>query len=104
MKKFRKGDKVIVISGRSKGIEGEIIKIIPSQARAIVQGVNLVKRHTRPSQTVSGGIVQKEAKVHISNLSHIDPKTGKPTRVGFKLLQDGTKVRFAKASGEMLTN
>ncbi|MHC8509402.1 MAG: 50S ribosomal protein L24 [Rhodospirillales bacterium] len=100
--KFRKGDKVVVLTGRSKGVEGEILKMMPKDNRAFVQGVNMVKRHTRPSQATAGGIVEKEAAIHISNLAHVDPKSGKPTRVGFKTLKDGTKVRFAKASGEVI--
>lgn len=100
--KFRKGDKVVVLTGRSKGVEGEVLKMMPKQNLAVVQGVNMVKRHTRPSQTGAGGIIEKEASIHVSNLSHIDPKSGKPTRVGFKTLKDGTKVRFARASGEVI--
>lgn len=102
MRKFRKGDKVIVLSGRDKGKKGEILKSLFSQERAIVNGVNMVKRHTRPSASNPGGIINKEASIHVSNLSHEDPKTGKPTRVGFKFLKDGRKVRFAKVSGEVI--
>ena len=100
--KFKKGDRVIVRTGRSKGRIGEILKMMPKENRAIVQGVNVVKRHTRPTQTTAGGIVEKEAPIHISNLAHVDPKTGDATRVGFRFLEDGRKVRFAKRSGEVI--
>lgn len=101
--KIRKGDRVIVTSGRSKGRTGEVLKVMPKENRAIVQGVNMVKRHTKPTRMGGeGGIVEKEASIHISNLAHIDPKTGDATRVGFKFLDDGRKVRFAKRSGEVI--
>jgi large subunit ribosomal protein L24 len=100
--KIKKGDRVVVISGRSKGRTGEVLKVMPKENRAIVQGVNMVRRHTRPTSTSAGGIVDKEASIHISNLAHIDPKTDKPTRVGFRVLEDGRKVRFARRSGEVL--
>lgn len=100
--KVRKGDRVIVRAGRSKGKSGEVLKVMPKEHRVLVQGVNVVKRHTRPSQMSPGGIVEKEAPIHVSNLAHEDPKTGRPTRVGFKVLDDGRKVRFAKHSGEVL--
>jgi large subunit ribosomal protein L24 len=100
--KIRKGDRVIVITGRSKGKTGEVLKVMPKENRAIVQGVNIVKRHTRPTQMSGGGIVEKEGPIHISNLAHVDPKSGQATRVGFKILADGRKVRFAKRSGEMI--
>ncbi|WP_321389930.1 50S ribosomal protein L24 [Emcibacter sp.] len=100
--KIRKGDEVIVLTGKDKGKSGEIIKMLPSEGRAVVQGVNMVKRHTRPSQTTQGGIVTKEATIHVSNLALKDPKTGKPTKVGIKVEKDGTKVRVAKASGEAI--
>ncbi|WP_417321136.1 50S ribosomal protein L24 [Emcibacter sp.] len=102
--KIRKGDEVVVLTGKDKGKTGEIIKMLPSEGRAVVQGVNVVKRHTRPSQTTQGGIVTKEASIHISNLALKDPKTGKPTKVGFKVEKDGTKVRVAKASGEVIND
>jgi large subunit ribosomal protein L24 len=101
-KKFRKGDQVIVLTGRDKGKKGEILKMLPQEARAIVQGVNVVKRHQRPSQTQAGGIIEKEAPIHISNIALVDPKTGETTRVGIKTLEDGRRVRFAKASGEVI--
>ena len=102
VKKFRKGDDVIVISGRDKGKKGNILRVMPKEGRVIVQGVNVVKRHTRPSQMNPGGIVDKEAPIHVSNVAHIDPVGGKATRVGFKILDDNRKVRFARGSGEMI--
>ena len=102
--KFKKGDKVVVITGRDKGREGEILKMIRADNRAIVQGINMAKRHTRPSASSEGGILNKELPVHLSNLAHVDPKSGKPTRVGFRVLENGSKVRFAKASGEVIDN
>jgi len=102
MERIRKGDRVMVLTGRSRGQKGEVLKMLPKESRAIVQGVNMVKRHTRPSQVNPGGIVEKEAPIHISNLAHIDPDTGKPTRIGFRILEDGRKVRFAKRSGEVI--
>ena len=101
-KKFKKGDKVIVTAGRDKGKKGEILQMIPSESRAIVAGVNVVKRHQRPTQTQAGGIVEKEASIHISNIALVDPKTGETTRVGIKTLDDGRRVRFAKSSGEII--
>ena len=100
--KIRKGDKVIVLSGRDKGKSGEVVKLVLKERRALVQGINAVKRHTKPSQTNPGGIVDKELPIHLSNLAIIDPKDDKPTRVGFKRLEDGRKVRFAKRSGEVI--
>ena len=104
MKKFRlrKGDDVVVISGRDKGKTGSILRVIPSEDRVIVDGINMVKRHTRPSQAQPGGIVDKEAPIHISNVALADPKDGSATRVGYKFLEDGRKVRFAKQSGEVI--
>ena len=97
--KIRKGDKVIVLTGRDKGRTGEVIRVMRSEDRALVRGVNLVKRHQRQTPTQEGGIVSKEASIHLSNLAIADPKDGKATRVGFKILPDGRKVRFAKRSG-----
>jgi len=97
--KIRKGDKVIVLTGRDKGRTGEVIQVMRTEDRALVRGVNLVKRHQRQTPTQEGGIISKEASVHLSNLAIADPKDGKPTRVGFKILPDGRKVRFAKRSG-----
>ena len=100
--KIRKGDRVIVIAGRDKGRKGEVLKVLPKENRAIVKGVNVVRRHQRPTAGQAGGIVEKEAPIHVSNLAHIDPKDGKPTRVGFRVLEDGRKVRYAKRSGEVI--
>ena len=102
IKKFRKGDDVIVICGKDKGKTGSILKIVPASERLVVQGVNVVKRHTRPTQTNPGGVVEKEASIHVSNIAHLDPDSNKPTRVGFKVLEDNKKVRVAKRSGEIL--
>jgi large subunit ribosomal protein L24 len=102
IKKFRKGDDVIVIAGRDKGKKGNILKVFPKDARLLVQGVNMVKRHTRASQMNPGGIVDKEAPIHVSNIAHMDPIGGKPVRVGFKILEDNRKVRVARRSGEMI--
>ncbi len=102
IKKIRKGDNVIVLTGRDKGKRGSVLRVMPKEARLIVQSVNVVKRHTRPSQTQTGGIVEKEAPIHVSNVALIDPVSDKPTRVGFRLLEDGRKVRYAKASGEVI--
>lgn len=100
--KIRKGDTVIVRTGRDKGKRGDVLKVLPSENRVIVQGVNVVKRHTKPSPQGAGGIVEKEASIHISNVAHIDPKNDSATRVGFKFLDDKRKVRFAKRSGEVI--
>ena len=100
--KIKKGDRVIVLSGRSKGKIGEVLKVMPKESRAIVQGVNVAKRHVRASMRTQGGIVEQEAPIAVSNLAHLDPKTNKPTRVGFRFLEDGRKVRFAKRSGEII--
>ena len=100
--KIKKGDKVVVLAGRDKGKTGEVTHVIPSDRRAIVAGVNLVKRHTRQTAQTEGGILSKEASIDLSNLAIADPKTGKPTRVGFKLLDDGRKVRVAKRSGDLI--
>jgi large subunit ribosomal protein L24 len=100
--KIKKGDRVIAIAGREKGKTGEVLRVLRAENRAVVQGLNMVKRHTRQSPGQPGGIVEKEAAIHISNLAHIDPKSQLPTRVGYKLLADGRKVRFARRSGEVL--
>ena len=102
MSNIRKGDKVIVTTGRDKGKKGEVLKIFPKEDRALVAGVNVVKRHQRQTQTQQGGIVNKESTIHLSNLAHVDPKSGGATRVGFKTLNDGRKVRVAKKSGEVI--
>ncbi|MCF6196049.1 MAG: 50S ribosomal protein L24 [Emcibacter sp.] len=100
--KIKKGDEVIVLTGKDKGKKGEIIRMIPSKSRAVVQGINLVKRHTRQTQTEEGGIKTKEASIHISNLALIDPKSGSATKAGYKMEKDGTKVRISRASGEVI--
>jgi large subunit ribosomal protein L24 len=100
--KIKKGDKVVVLAGRDKGRTGEVLKVMPAEERAVVRGVNLVKRHTRQTAQTEGGIISKEATIHLSNLACADPKDGKATRVGFKVLDDGRKVRVAKRSGEMI--
>jgi large subunit ribosomal protein L24 len=100
--KVKKGDKVVVIAGKDKGKTGEVLRVLTAEARVVVQGVNVVKRHQRPAFGNPGGIVEKEASVHVSNVAHIDPKDDKPTRVGYRVLEDGRKVRFAKRSGEVL--
>jgi large subunit ribosomal protein L24 len=97
--KIRKGDKVVVLTGRDKGRTGEVIAVRPSEGRALVRGVNMVKRHQKQSATQEGGIVSKESSVHLSNIAYADPKDGKPTRVGWKIQKDGTRVRVAKRSG-----
>ena len=99
---IKKGDRVIVTTGRDKGKKGEVLKVFVKDARALVRGVNMVKRHQRQTQTQQGGIVNKESPIHLSNIAHIDPKSGGATRVGFKVLGDGRKVRFAKKSGEVI--
>ena len=100
--KIKKGDRVIVTTGRDKDKKGEVLKVFTKENRALVSGINLVKRHQRQTQKVQGGIISKEAPVHMSNLAHVDPKSGEATRVGFKVLGDGRKVRFAKKSGEVI--
>jgi len=100
--KIKKGDKVVVITGRDKGRSGEVVRVMPAEERAIVRGVNMVKRHQRQTMQQEGGIITKEASVHLSNLALTDPKDGKPTRVGFKVLEDGRKVRFSKRSGDLI--
>lgn len=100
--KIRKGDRVIVTAGRDKGKKGEVLKVFPKEDRALVSGVNTVKRHQRQTQRVQGGIISKEAPLQLSNLAHVDPSSGGPTRIGWKILGDGKKVRFAKKSGEVI--
>jgi large subunit ribosomal protein L24 len=101
MQKIRKGDKVVVLAGKDKGRTGEVLSVAPKDDKAIVRGVNMVRRHQKQSQTQEGGIITKEAPIHLSNIALADPKDGKPTRVGFKV-QDGKKVRVAKRSGETI--
>ena len=100
--KIRSGDEVVVICGRDKGKRGKVIKVFPQTYRAIVGGVNLVIKHTKPTQNSEGGIIKKEKSIHISNLAILDPKDNKPSKVGFKFLKNGAKVRFAKLSGEVI--
>jgi large subunit ribosomal protein L24 len=102
MVKLKKGDKVIVLTGKDRGKKGDIVKSLPQEDRVIVQGINMMRRHTRPSATAAGGIVEKEASIHISNLAIVDPKENIATRVGFRTLDDGAKVRYAKRSGEVI--
>ena len=100
--KIKKGDEVLVISGRDKGKKGKVLGVLRAENRALVEGINMVRRHQRQSAQQQGGIVDKEASIHLSNLAHVDPKDGRPTRVGYKFLEDGRKVRFAKRSGEVI--
>ncbi len=100
--KIKKGDQVIVLTGRDKGKRGEVVRVMPKDSRALVRGVNMVRRHQKQSASQEAGIISKEAGINLSNLALEDPKDGKPTRVGFKLLADGKKVRFAKRSGEVI--
>ena len=99
--KIKKGDKVVVLAGRDKGRSGEVLQVVPKEERALVRGVNMIKRHQRQSMSQEGGIISKEAPIHLSNLALADPKDGKATRVGFKI-HDGRKVRVAKRSGELI--
>ena len=100
--KIKKGDHVVVITGKDNGKKGEVLKLMPEENRAIVKGVAMVRRHQRQTPSQEGGIIAKEAPIHISNLAIEDPKDGKPTRAGYKFLKDGRKVRFAKRSGEVI--
>ncbi|WP_455476627.1 50S ribosomal protein L24 [Bartonella sp. B41] len=102
MQKIRKGDRVVILSGKDKGCRGEVIKVNPKESSAFVRGVNMIKRHQRQTQKREAGIVSKEAPIHLSNLAIADPRDGKPTRVGFRVNADGNKVRFAKRSGELI--
>jgi large subunit ribosomal protein L24 len=100
--KIKKGDHVVVITGKDKGKKGEVLKMLPDENRAVVSGVAMVRRHQKQTAAQEGGIIAKEAAIHLSNLALEDPKDGKPTRVGYKFLKDGRKVRFAKRSGEVI--
>ena len=100
--KIRKGDRVTVVTGKDKGKSGSVLSVSPKDNKAVVQGVNVAKRHTKQSAQQDGGIVPKEMPISISNLAHLDPKDNKPTRVGFKINKDGSKVRVAKRSGEVI--
>lgn len=98
-RKVKKGDQVVILTGKNKGTRGFVLRVFPVEGRVIVEGANLVKRHTKPTQTTPGGIISKEASLHISNVALIDPKSDKPTKVGYKVEKDGTKVRVARKSG-----
>ena len=100
--KIKKGDRVKVIAGRSKGKIGDVLRVNAADQRVVVSGVNVIKRHTKPSRTEQGGIIEREAAIHASNVALLDPKTDKPTKIGFKFLEDGRKVRFARGSGETI--
>jgi len=100
--KIKKGDNVVVITARNKGKAGEVLRVLPAERRLIVQGVHVARRHTKPRMGDPGGIVDKELTIHVSNVAHVDPQSGKPTRVGYKTLDDGRKVRIARRSGEVL--
>jgi len=102
MQKIKKGDKVVVLAGKDKGRTGEVVSVAPKESRAIVRGVNMIRRHQRQTQSQEGGIITKEASIHLSNIALADPKDGKPTRVGFTFQKDGKKVRVAKRSGETI--
>ena len=102
MQKIRKGDKVVVLAGKDKGRTGEVVRMMPKDDKAVVRGVNMIRRHQKQSQTQEGGIITKEAPIHLSNIALADPKDGKPTRVGFIFQKDGKKVRVAKRSGEVI--
>jgi large subunit ribosomal protein L24 len=100
--KIRKGDRVVVITGKDKGKKGEVLKVMPAENRVIVKGVAVVRRHQRQTASQEGGIISKEGPIHVSNIALEDPKDGSPTRIGYKFLKDGRKVRFAKRSGEII--
>ncbi len=100
--KIRKGDKVVVLTGRDKGKNGEVLRVLRKDERVLVQGVNVIKRHQRPAPGNPGGIVEREAPVHISNVAHVDPSDDRPTRVGFKTVDGDRKVRFSKRTGELI--
>ncbi|MEL6212515.1 MAG: 50S ribosomal protein L24 [Pseudomonadota bacterium] len=100
--KIKKGDQVVILAGKNKGAQGEVLKVMPKEDRVLVQGVNLIKKHQRQTQTEQGGIITREAPIHISNVAFLDKESGKPTRIGFKINDDGTKVRVAKRSGEVI--
>jgi len=100
--KIKKGDKVVLLAGRDKGRSGEVVRVMPTEGRAVVRGLNMVRKHQKQTQTQEGGIISKEASIHLSNIALADPKDGKATRVAFKILDDGRKVRVAKRSGETI--
>ncbi|GBR01408.1 50S ribosomal protein L24 [Gluconobacter cerinus] len=101
--RIKKGDQVLVLSGKSRGVRGEVLSVMPKAEKAVVRGVAIAKRHTKPNRAGGeGGIIEQEMPIHLSNLKLVDPKSGKPTRVGFRVLEDGRKVRVAKATGEVI--
>lgn len=101
--RIKKGDQVLVLIGRSRGVRGEVLSVLPKVEKAVVRGVAVAKRHTKPNRMgEGGGIIEREMPIHLSNLKLIDPKSGKPTRVGFRVLEDGRKVRVAKVTGEVI--
>ena len=100
--KTKKGDNVMVMTGKDKGKTGEVLSVLPAKERLLVRGVNIVKRHTKPSQTAPGGIIERENAIHISNVALVDPTSNKATKIGFRILEDGRKVRFSKSSSEIL--
>jgi len=100
--KIKKGDKVVVITGRDKGKSGEVKRVLPAENRVVIEGVGTVKRHTKPSAGNPGGIVERELAIDVSNVAFVDPKSGQPTRIGYRTLADGRKVRFARRSGEII--
>ena len=100
--KIKKGDKVVVLAGKYRGVEGEVLKVMPKEERVLVQGVNLIKKHQKQTQTEQGGIITREAPIHVSNVAYLDKESGKATRIGFKINDDGAKVRVAKRSGEVI--
>ena len=100
--KIKKGDKVVVLTGRDSGKSGEVLQVMPKESRAVVRGINVVRKHQKQTMQQEGGIISKELPVHLSNLAIADPKDGKPTRVGFKIMDDGRKVRFAKRSRDLI--
>jgi large subunit ribosomal protein L24 len=100
--KIRKGDRVKVIAGRSRGKIGDVLRVLAAEQRVVVSGVNVIKRHTKPGRTEQGGIIEREAAIHVSNVALLDPTTDKPAKIGFKFLEDGRKVRFARGSGETI--
>lgn len=102
MQRIRKGDTVMVTTGKDKGRTGEVLRVIPDEGRVLVQGVNMVKRHAKQSMTDPGGIQEKEAPIHLSNVAHFDQESQKATRIGYRILEDGRKVRYAKRSGEQI--
>ncbi|MFK7973352.1 MAG: 50S ribosomal protein L24 [Rickettsiaceae bacterium] len=101
--KIKKGDKVKVVTGKNKGKVGDVIKVFPAESKLLVAGVNLAKKHTKPTQNSEGGIVHKELPIHVSNVSHVDPKTNEITKIGYRILENGKKVRVAKKSGEIIS-